>query len=169
MLTFMMQNNVPEILVSFITCVPLPQEDATGKCTSGGGSSSNSNKDATTTPPVLRPVEGSEVTEALKLSYRATMLLAGPEPTEALGEFVEARASLIFGQLFEAFSPASSGSITHACHVLVTLIEFDIDKSLDALLEGGGSVDDALDMLRIAAELSPTNAHTQSTLSLNSQ
>ena len=34
-----------------------------------------------------------------------------------------------------------------------------------ALLEGGGAVDDALEVLTHAAGLSPTNAHTQSTLS----
>jgi tetratricopeptide (TPR) repeat protein len=34
-----------------------------------------------------------------------------------------------------------------------------------ALLEGGGAVDDAVEVLTRAVELSPTNAHTQSTLS----
>jgi len=51
------------------------------------------------------------------------MLLAGPEPTEALGVFVESRASLLFASLFDVFDPASKGSYAHACHVLDCLIE----------------------------------------------
>lgn len=31
------------------------------------------------------------------------MLLAGPEPTEALGVFVESRAALLFTSLFQVF------------------------------------------------------------------
>ena len=33
----------------------------------------------------------------------ASMLLAGPEPTEALGVFVESRAALLFTSLFQVF------------------------------------------------------------------
>ena len=41
------------------------------------------------------------MTDSLRKSYRAAMLLAGPEPTEALGVFVESRAQLLFKLLFE--------------------------------------------------------------------
>ena len=51
------------------------------------------------------------------------MLLAGPEPTEALGVFVESRAPLLFAALFSVFDDASKGSYAHACHVLDCLIE----------------------------------------------
>ena len=55
------------------------------------------------------------------------MLLAGPEPTEALGVFVESRAPLLFACLFGVFHRDSRGSYAHACHVLDCLIEYDVD------------------------------------------
>jgi len=39
--------------------------------------------------------------ESLFVVFSASMLLAGPEPTEALGVFVESRAALLFTSLFQ--------------------------------------------------------------------
>ena len=61
------------------------------------------------------------------------MLLAGPEPTEALGVFVESRAALLFTSLFDVFDAASKGSYAHACHVLDCLIEYDVEMCLECL------------------------------------
>jgi hypothetical protein len=98
----MLQDGVANILVSFITQV-LPPPAAAATPPRAHASVEDELNEAVALPvlPLPRPERGDPLTDSLRKSYRAAMLLAGPEPTEALGVFVESRAQLLFKLLFE--------------------------------------------------------------------
>lgn len=102
MVDFLLQDGVCECLLSFITQV-------------GTG--------------VPRPGPNDPHSDALKLSYRAVILLSPENPTEALNAFLSKKAAVIARTIFDVFRNDSAGSFYHAyriieCICAATLLKF---------------------------------------------
>uniref|UniRef100_A0A7S2SV84 Uncharacterized protein n=1 Tax=Rhizochromulina marina TaxID=1034831 RepID=A0A7S2SV84_9STRA len=113
----LMREEVPMVLVSFITMV---EEDL--KSAEGIGHRQ-------------RPLPGTEPTEWLIRSFRIAMLLASEEPSPVMLEFLEARTERLLSLLFDVFRPESIGSIPHACYVVDSLLRRFPDKVLACIAE----------------------------------
>ncbi|CAN0128954.1 unnamed protein product, partial [Phaeothamnion confervicola] len=80
-----------------------------------------------------RPEPGGAETEELRRSYRATMLLACDQPSEALLAFLGQRAREITSAAFKVFWPGARGSFHHACRVIDYMLRFHADQVLDCV------------------------------------
>ena len=113
MIDFLLQDGVCETFVSFITQV-LP-----------AGSNEK---------PVRLGLEfGCKPTTELQRSYRATLLLASEEPTDALLTFLGKKAAVITTAIFDGFRPDACGSFHHMCRILDHLMRFHGDQVLETL------------------------------------
>jgi hypothetical protein len=95
MIDFLLQEGVCEILLSFITQL---------------GSDNP------------RPGPNDVKSDALRLSYRAVMLLTADEPTEALMAFLSKRAGLLARGIFEIYRDDSAASFYHFYRMLECLL-----------------------------------------------
>eukprot|EP01036_Dinobryon_divergens_P026902 gene26902-35598_t len=98
MVDFLLQDGVCTSLVSFITQV------------------------TNSTQPVTRPGPGDEQTEAMKLAYRAVVLMSPENPSDALSAFLAKKASSIAKDIFEIFRYDARGSFYHAYRMLECLL-----------------------------------------------
>jgi len=71
---------------------------------------------------VVRPGPGDEQTDAMKLAYRAVVLLSPENPSDSLSAFLGKKAAVITKELFEIFSSDSIGSFYHAYRILECLL-----------------------------------------------
>lgn len=87
----------------------------------------------------VRPVRAGVVTEALKKSYKVTMLLTADEPTDALLSFVSQTAGRMTKRLLKAFDDDSTASFYHACRILEFLLRYHPKEVYETVnnMEGG--------------------------------
>ncbi|RHZ41580.1 hypothetical protein DYB31_007703 [Aphanomyces astaci] len=64
------------------------------------------------------PRDDTDVTDALKRSYRATMLMAGEDTSDAVLLLLQSKARLMTKCLFPIFQANSSGNLRHGCKIL---------------------------------------------------
>ena len=121
MVDFMLQEGVCETLIGFITQV---------------GSSHP------------RPGPQDAKTEALKLSFRATSLLAPDDPSEPLLMLMGKRAGLMVRLVFDIFREDSSGSFFHAQRLLEALLRFYPAESYDGMCSDGKATERMASLLR---------------------
>jgi hypothetical protein len=109
MVDFLLQDGVCELLMGFIT--------QTG---------TNS-----------RPTHTDVQSDAMKFSYRATILLSAEDPTETLLAFVSKRAGLMARNVFEIFRDDSAGSFHHAHRLLEFLLRHYPGEVYEGLVTDG--------------------------------
>ncbi|KAG9403406.1 hypothetical protein AC1031_006051 [Aphanomyces cochlioides] len=73
------------------------------------------------------PREDATVTEELKRSFRATMLLAGEDTPDLVASLIESKARLIVKCLFPIFQSNARGNLRHGCKLLDKLLRFHLN------------------------------------------
>jgi hypothetical protein len=109
MVDFLLQDGVCELLLGFVTQI------------------------GTT----ARPKATDQPSEALKLAYRATMLLSADEPSDTLLTFVSKRAGIMARQVFDIFRDDSAGSFYHAYRLLEFLLRYYPAEVYDGIRSDG--------------------------------
>lgn len=71
---------------------------------------------------------GGESDELVTRVYRATILLANGEPSEAHREMMQRKARVLARALMKVFWPEASGSLHHACYLLDFLLRNHADE-----------------------------------------
>lgn len=79
--------------------------------------------------------DASEAPEALRLSYRATMLLTNDDTSDALLTFLSDKSKLITKRVFLVFSRHARGNLRHGCRVLDFLMRLYLDDVYDVVGE----------------------------------
>ncbi|CAN0391565.1 unnamed protein product, partial [Ectocarpus sp. 12 AP-2014] len=104
-----------------------------------------------------RPEPGDEVSEELKRSFRATMLLANSEPSDNHRTFLAKKARELTAAVLKVFWPSAKGSLHHACCVLDYLLRSYADEVFETLGRSRESLERHLGPMLRWAEYSPVS------------
>lgn len=86
------------------------------------------------------PREIDDVSDALRLSYRATMLLTNEDSSDALITFLADKSKLLTKSIFQVFQPDSHGNLRHGCRVLDYLMRLYLDDVYEVLGKDAATV-----------------------------
>ncbi|CAN0522958.1 unnamed protein product, partial [Ectocarpus sp. 8 AP-2014] len=104
-----------------------------------------------------RPEPGDEVSEELKRSFRATMLLANSEPSDNHRTFLAKKARELTAAVLKVFWPSAKGSLHHACCVLDYLLRSYADEVFETLGRSRESLERHLGPMLRWADYSPVS------------
>uniref|UniRef100_A0A7S1B5C2 Uncharacterized protein n=1 Tax=Corethron hystrix TaxID=216773 RepID=A0A7S1B5C2_9STRA len=102
MTRYLLQDYVIEVFISFITLLDRKWTPSKGPC--------------------ARPKREDPVTDELKRSYRATMLLAHDTPSENLQSIIKAKGDIMVQELLKGFQSNSCANLHHVTHLLSSLL-----------------------------------------------
>lgn len=130
------QDAACKLLLSFVTrLAPGAREELQPEDASVTSHRNGSGSDTSDTSYGRREDEGeaAQASEALRLSFRATMLLTNDDTSDALLSFLADKSKLVTRRVFAVFSRHSAGNLRHGCRIIDFLMRLYLDDVYDVV------------------------------------
>lgn len=132
------------LFASYITRLPGDDDEDGDGDNSAGASQRSFVRDGPAAVPEDAPAgerDSGNVTEALRRSFRATMLLTNDDASDALITFLPRKSALLAKCIFPVFQRDARGNLRHACRVIDYLLRMYLDDVYDVVGRDAATVE----------------------------